>query len=102
MYPKFAQDPHNVRLRLCTNGFNPYDQSDKVYSCWLVILTLYNLPPWICMKREFMFLTIIIPGPSNLKSKIDVYMEPLIDDLKMLWNEGVVTYDMSLRQNFMM
>ena len=54
------------------------------------------------MKREFMFLTIIISGPSNLKSKIDVYMEPLIDDLKMLWNEGIVTYDMSLRQNFMM
>ena len=29
-------------------------------------------------------------------------MQPLIDDLKLLWNTGVVTYDVSLKQNFVM
>jgi hypothetical protein len=25
------------------------------YSCWTVILTVYNLPPGMCMRSEFMF-----------------------------------------------
>ena len=54
------------------------------------------------MTREYMFLTLIIPGPSNPKGKIDVYLQPLIDELKLLWDEGIPTYDASLRQNFCM
>jgi hypothetical protein len=34
-----------------------------------------------------------IPGPSNPKAKINVYLQPLIDELKLLWSEGVLTYD---------
>lgn len=44
-----------------------------------------------------MFLAIIILFLSNPKSKIDVYLQTLIDDLKLLWNEGALTYDVSLR-----
>ena len=29
-------------------------------------------------------------------------MQPLIEELKQLWNEGIPTYDVSLRQNFIM
>lgn len=36
------------------------------------------------------------------KNKIDVYLQPLIDDLKLLWNSGVMTYEVSLKQNFFM
>ncbi|XP_027351246.1 uncharacterized protein LOC113862354 [Abrus precatorius] len=102
MYPKFAEDPRNVRLGLCADRFNPFGQYGKAYSCWPIILTPYNLPPGMCMKREFMFLTILIPGPTNPKSKIDVYMQPLIEELTSLWNNGILTYDISLRQNFNM
>lgn len=102
VHPTFAREPRNIRLGLCADGFNPYGQSGKSYSCWPVILTPYNLPPGMCMKREFMFLTVLIPGPNNPKAKIDVYLQPLIDDLKILWNDGVLTYDVDLRQNFMM
>ncbi|RDX86736.1 hypothetical protein CR513_31897, partial [Mucuna pruriens] len=41
-------------------------------------------------------------GPSNPKHKIDVYLQPLIDELCTLWNDGILTYDVLLRQNFMM
>ena len=40
-----------------------------------------------------MFLTSVIPGPNNPKNKIDVFLRPLIDELRMLWDEGVDTYD---------
>jgi len=66
-----------------------------------VIVTPYNLPPEMCMSKPYMFLSCLIPGPSNPKASIDVYLEPLIDDLKKLW-VGILTYDVSRKQNFMM
>ena len=37
----------------------------------------------------------------NSKVGIDVYLEPLIDDLEKLWSR-VLTYDVSRKQNFVM
>ncbi|KAI0516679.1 hypothetical protein KFK09_009356 [Dendrobium nobile] len=101
VHPSFAAEPRNIRLGLCTDGFTPYSQTATPYSCWPVILTPYNLPPEMCMTTPFMFLTLIIPGPHNPKAKIDIYLQPLIDDLKLLW-EGVLTYDISIKQNFLL
>jgi hypothetical protein len=62
---------------------------------WPVIVTPYNLPPSMCMKEEYLFLTLMIPGRKNPKGKIDVFLQPLINELKMLWDTGVTTYDVS-------
>ena len=67
-------ESQNVRLGLCTDGFQPYGQSGQQYSCWPIILTPYNLPPWMCMKEEYMFLTVIVPSPKNPKNKLDVFL----------------------------
>ncbi|XP_052117681.1 uncharacterized protein LOC110281750 [Arachis duranensis] len=101
-YPQFSQEPRNVRLGLCADGFTPFGQSGKQYSCWLIIVTPYNLPPSMCMKTPYMFLSMIIPGPRNPKIRIDVYLQPLIDELKLLWEDGVLTYDIHSKSNFVM
>ncbi|KAK2454153.1 hypothetical protein QL285_001747 [Trifolium repens] len=102
VHPDFADEPRNVRLGLCSDGFTPYTQvSATPYSCWPVIVTPYNLPPEMCMSKPYMFLVDVIPGPSSPTAGIDIYLQPLIDDLKRLW-EGVVTYDISRKQNFKM
>ncbi|XP_047270536.1 uncharacterized protein LOC124899627 [Capsicum annuum] len=62
IYPFFAAEPRNVRLGLCTDGFQPFSQSGRKYSSWPVIVTPYNLPLGMCMKEVYMFLTIIVPG----------------------------------------
>jgi hypothetical protein len=36
------------------------------------------------MKPEFIFLSMIVPGPNSLGQNIDVYHRPLIDKLKQL------------------
>ena len=101
-HPDFATESRNVRLGLSTDGFNPFGQSGQQYSSWPVILTPYNLPPWMCMKDEYMFLSIIVLGPKNPKGKLDVFLQPLIAKLKTLWEVGVCTYDISRKQNFQM
>ncbi|XP_072079067.1 uncharacterized protein [Arachis hypogaea] len=101
-HPQFSQEPRNVRLGLCADGFTPFGQSGKQYSCWPIIVTPYNLPPSMCMKTPYMFLSMIIPGPRNPKTRIDVYLQPLIDELKLLWEDGVLTYDIHSKSNFVM
>ncbi|CAM8887318.1 unnamed protein product [Rhodiola kirilowii] len=44
-HPSFASESRNVRLGLCTDGFNPWGMSTKQYSVWQVMVTPYNLPP---------------------------------------------------------
>lgn len=56
----------------------------------------------MCMEQQYMFLTLIIPCPKNLENKIDVYLQSLVDELKLLWDVGVPTYDVSNKQNFQM
>ena len=73
-YPNFASDLRNIRLGLCANGFTPNNQFSKLYSCWLVVVTPYNLPLEMCMKDPRLFLTYIILSPNNPKAKIDVYL----------------------------
>jgi hypothetical protein len=74
MHPQFSVESRNVRLGLCTDGFNSFESFAAPYSCWPVILTVYNLPPGMCMRPEFMFLSIVIPGPSSPGRNIDVYL----------------------------
>ncbi|XP_050109451.1 uncharacterized protein LOC126588404 [Malus sylvestris] len=100
MYPDFAADPRNVRLGLATEGFNPFGVLDQTHNTWPVVVFPYNLPPWKCMKKEYMMLTLLIgedPGKS-----IDVYLRPLVDELKDLWENGVRTYDKYTGQMFTM
>nr|GEV15262.1 hypothetical protein [Tanacetum cinerariifolium] len=83
-YPDFAKEPRNVRQGLAADGFNPFGNLSQAYNMWRVILTTYNLPPWLCMKDSSFMLTLLIPGPKSLGKDIDVYLRPLIEDLKTL------------------
>ena len=45
-------------------------------------------------------LSMMISGPRQPGNDIDVYLSPLIDDLKMLWDTGVEVFDAYREQNF--
>ncbi|GJV60011.1 hypothetical protein Tco_1466111 [Tanacetum coccineum] len=102
-YPNFAKVPRNVRLGLAVDGFNPFGNLSQAYNMWPVILTTHNLPPWLCMKESSFMLTLLIPGPKSPGKDIDVYLRPLIDDLKVLWAlKCVETIDVAIGQKFNM
>jgi hypothetical protein len=97
--PEFARDPRNVRLGLSTDGFTPYSTSATSYSCWPVFIMPYNLPPDKCLKEGFIFLALVIPGPKHPGKNINLFMRPLIEELKELW-QGVKAYDSHLKCEF--
>ena len=92
-FKDFASDPHNVRLSLAADGFNPFGMLNVAYTTWPVILIPYNLPPWLCLKQPFWMMSMLILGPKSPGMNIDVYLQPLVDELKELWVQGVKTWD---------
>jgi hypothetical protein len=93
-WPKFAMEPQNVHLGMAINGVNPFGDKSFTYSIWLMILINYNVPPWLSTKKHFMMLSLIIPSPwSVIGEHFDTYLEPLVKDLKMLWEVGINVQD---------
>jgi len=99
-YKWFDSDPRNVRLGLASDGFNPFGMLNVNYTCWPVILIPYNLPPWLCLKQPYWMMSMLIPGPKSPGVNIDVYLQPLIDELHDLWVNGVLTWDEKEKKNF--
>ncbi|XP_026384558.1 uncharacterized protein LOC113280117 [Papaver somniferum] len=99
-HPTFAADPRNVRLALASDGMNPYGNMMNPHSTWPVVLIIYNLPPWEVMQEQNFILSMIISGPKSPGNDIDVYLQPLIEELKELWYVGVTTYDASKKEYF--
>src|SRR5438876_1822170 len=45
------------------------------------------------MKRKYLMLSILIQGPKQPGNDIDVFLEPLLEDMEKLWNDGELVWD---------
>ena len=99
-HPNFAQESRNVCLGISTDGFNPFGNMSTNHSTWPAILVPYNLPPSLCMQKKFSILCLLIPGPKAPSDDIDVYLAPLVDELKKLWEKGVKAFDSYKQEEF--
>jgi hypothetical protein len=97
--PEFARDSRSVRLGLSTDDFQPHSTDSHSYSCWPVFVMPYNLPPDKCLKKGFIFLALVIPGPKEPKKQMNIFLQPLFKELKNLWS-GVDAYDSHLKCRF--
>ncbi|GJW63126.1 putative transposon, En/Spm-like protein [Tanacetum coccineum] len=96
-FPKIVEDPRNLRLGISADGVD-VNRGNRHHNVWQVLTVIYNLPPWLCMKRKFIMLSVLISG--YLTNDIDVFLEPLVDDLHTLFETGVDTYDASTKDKF--
>jgi hypothetical protein len=79
---------------------NPFGENRTVHNTWLVILTMYNLSTWLCHERKYLMLSILIQGPKQAGININVFLEPLMEDMAKLWNEGVRMWDKYQQEYF--
>jgi len=54
------------------------------------------------MKRKDMILSMMISGPRQSENDIDVYLSPQIEDLKLMWDQGVEVFDEFDNETFKM
>ena len=98
MDPDFASVLTNLQLGLVGDVIIPYKNNAIKHSTWVLLITIYNLPPWLVTKKNFISLAILIPGPkAPTAENIDVFLAPLVHDLLRLW-EGVPAVNMAKRE----
>ena len=90
---KFKDEPRSIRFGLAIDGVCPFSFLSSNYSVWLVRLIVYNIPPWMSIRKEHLMLTLIVPGKHQVKN-MDVYLAPFIDEMQLLW-KGITMYDIS-------
>ena len=95
--PVFKREDRNLYLGLVADGVNPYGNQSTNYSMWLVLLVIYNLPPWLVTNFFFVSLSLLIPGEkAPFGEAFDVYLGPLVRDLLQFWI-GIRAVDTSVR-----
>jgi hypothetical protein len=100
-YKDFAGEANNIRFGLSTDGFNPIGEFSSGHSTWPVTLCMFNLPGWMCMKRKFIMMLVLIQDPKQPGNDIDVYLRPLVDELLLIWKkEGVRVWDENKQENY--
>ena len=98
---EFARDPRNVWFGLSMDGINPFREQSSNHNTWPVTLCMYNLPPWLYMKRKFIMMPVLIQGPKQPDNDIDVYLRPLVEELLELWTgKGVRVWDEHKQEEF--
>nr|GEW72889.1 hypothetical protein [Tanacetum cinerariifolium] len=99
-FKKFGSEIRNLRFGLCSDGINPFKSLSSRHSTWPVLLCIYNLPPWMCMKRKYIMMSLLIQGQKQSGNDIDVYVRPLNEDMKDLWETCVEIYDAYKKESF--
>ena len=92
-WPSFKEKLRNLKLGLGMDGVNLFGFKSTTYSVWLVVVVNYNLPPFMAIKNGHLMLSLLILGKHKVKN-VDVYLEPLIDELEELWR-GIEVTDLS-------
>jgi hypothetical protein len=73
-------------ITISTGGMNPFINS----STWSIMLTILNLPLWLCNKQKCIIMSRLILGPQQPRNDIDTCFNYMVEDLKELWyNNGV-------------
>jgi hypothetical protein len=83
-YKLFGSENRNIRFALSTDGMNPFGENRTMHSTWPVILAMHNLPTWLCYKRKYLILSILIQGLKQAGTDIDVFLEPHMEDMAKL------------------
>ena len=79
---------------------NPFNERTSNHSTWPVILTMYNIPTWLCQKRKYLFLTVLVSGPQQPGFDMDVFLEPVMEEFEKLWRTGELMYDAFQKETF--
>ena len=83
----FLAAPYNLAFMLNIDWFTPYKHTP--YSVGAIYLIVMNLPRSQRFRRENVILVGLIPGPTEPPVHINSYLDPLVEELNTLWQEGL-------------
>jgi hypothetical protein len=73
-HPEFSVESRNIRFALSIDAMNPLGENRTMHNTRPVILAMYNIPTWLYHKRKYVMLSILIQGPKQAGTDIDVFL----------------------------
>jgi hypothetical protein len=102
-YHSFGMEPRNIRLGASTDGLNLFGSQSSTHSTWPMFVWIYNLPPWLCIKRKYIHMSIIIQGPKQQGNDLNLHLQLVNAELDTLWDTaGVNTWATAVGDYFPM
>lgn len=98
--PYFREEPQNVKFCLAINGFDPLNDKSCPSNMCPVVLVPYNVSPGTCLKVTNYLFSMLIPVPKAPTNDVDVYLQPLIDELNDMWLDCALTYEAYKKEKF--
>ena len=71
-FEDFDKGPGSISLGECTDGMNPFGDMSTNHSTWPMFLCIYNLAPWLGMKKKYVMMAMIIQVPKQPGNDIDI------------------------------
>lgn len=84
----YFDDKRNLGAILNIDWFEPFENIQ--HSCGVIYLAILNLPRELRFKWENIIIVGIIPGPKEPSLTVNTFLKPFVDDLLLLWSEGVL------------
>lgn len=81
----FFSEPYTYGLLLNVDWFEPFEHS--IYAVGVIFMALLNLPRNVRYNQENIIVCGLIPGPKEPSHNINSFLEPLVEDLLVLWRE---------------
>lgn len=79
----------SIWLCIVSHNNSSHNNNLSTKTSWHVLLMIYNISLWLCMKRKYMLLSMMISGPRQPGNYINVYLIQFIKDLRVLWEEFI-------------
>lgn len=86
----------------CIVGFNPYEKHKSQYLLRPVIVTTYNILPYLYMQDKFLLFSIFVHVLEHLKRSLDVFLQLLVYKFELLQKHVFLTYEVSCKETFQM
>jgi hypothetical protein len=87
-YKNIDGEVRHLWFGLSTDGMNPFDLVRSNHNTWPVMLCIYNLSTWLCMKWSFIQMPLLIQGPRQPGNDINVFLEVVINELLEMYEAG--------------
>ena len=87
--------PYDFGFLLNVDWFQPFKRTS--YSLGVMYLAILNLPRHERFLPHNVMVVGIIPGPEEPSLTINSFLQPLIDELKQLWN-GIIIESNGIKQ----
>ena len=83
----YFSNKRNLAGMINVDWFQPYKHSE--HSIGVIYMSIINIPRQYRNKWENALVLGIIPGPKEPSLHINTYLDPIIDELEELWDNGI-------------